>query len=97
METLSAAKWCEESLAEWDTLITELHEVRFADKSSSSLLHKALVKRAEEKAAAADVKAEVAALVQQLMRHSDRGSLTIEVPEIQLDVKLTWSERLERL
>ena len=94
METYAAAKWSVEVLAEWDSINQELMEVRFADSSSSSILHTARIKRAEEKLAASNIKAAAATLIQQLMHDSDRGSVTLEVPGI-LDVKLTWNERLQ--
>lgn len=92
-EQIDAAKWCAEILAEWDSLTQELLEVQFSD-TSSSLLHKALVKRTQEKKAISDVKASAAAMVQQLMRDSDRGAVTLELPDVQLNVRLTWNERL---
>lgn len=93
VDAYSAAQWCTEALAEWESINQELMEIRFADTNSSSILHKARIKRAEEKLAASNIKAAAATLVQQLMHDSDRGSVTLEVPGI-LDVKLTWNERL---
>ena len=89
LETYAADKWCAETLAEWESVTEELFDVRFSDKDTSSLLHKALVKRTEEKKADVDKKASAATLVQQLMSDTEHGSVTIEVPGL-LDVKLTW-------
>lgn len=93
-EQIDAAKWCAEILAEWDSLTQELLEVQFSD-TSSSLLHKALVKRTQEKKAISGVKASAAAMMQQLMRDTDKGIITLDIPAIGPVLELTWQERLK--
>lgn len=94
MDTVDAASWCDASLREWEAAYQELVELRFTNAEQSSMLRKARIKRAEEKTNVASIKASGAALVQQLMSATDRGTVTLEVPAAELDVRLTWNERL---
>lgn len=91
---LDAVRWCNEVLAEWESLTKELYELRFQG-TDESVLRKARINRAEKKKAIADIKAGAASMVQQLMTESERGAVTLEIPEVQLDVRLTWNERLQ--
>lgn len=59
-------------------------------QEESALFRSARIKRMEGKVYLARVKADVAALVQQIMHDASRGSIAIEVPEAELDLKLIW-------
>lgn len=93
MDTVDAAKWCDDTLREWESAFAEVVELRFTGEETSSLLRKARIKRAEEKSAVAAIKANAATLIQQIMRDVDRGAVTLEIPAAGLDVRLTWNER----
>lgn len=94
MDTVDAVKWCDESLREWESANQEVIELHFTNVETSSLLRKARIKRAEEKLNVAATKANAATLIQQLMRDTDRGAITLEIPVAELDVRLTWNERI---
>ena len=61
-------------------------------QGESTLLRSALARRMEGKVYLARVRADVAALVQQMMFDTSRGTITIDVPEAQIDVRLTWNK-----
>lgn len=86
---MDAAKWCEETLAEWDALNLEVIELTFRDTESSSLLRQARLRRANEKLDIATKKSNVAALVQQLIDEGDNFTLKIQTTNLDLD--LSWS------
>jgi len=94
METLQADKWCDDSLKEWDRTVEEFTAIQNAPKGEgeSTLLRSARKKRASALLATSAVKANVAMLVQQLMHDASRGTITIDVPEAQIDVRLTWND-----
>lgn len=96
METYPADKWCEDSLKEYEAQTQELIELRFKTngEEESTLLRSARIRRAEKKLAVATIKADAASLVLQLRKATERGDIQIEIPEAQLDVELTWNERL---
>lgn len=90
METIQADKWCDDSLKEFESLTQELMELRFTTQEESTLLRSARIRRAEKKLAIATVKADVASLILQLMKDASKGTIAIEIPESELDVRLTW-------
>lgn len=94
MQIIEADRWCEDSLREYEVTSKELEELRDAPKSEgeSTLLKSARITRAETKVATATIKADVAMLVQQIMAESKRGSIAIDVPEAQLNIKLEWNK-----
>lgn len=94
MDAVDAASWCDASLREWEAAYQELVELRFTDAEQSSMLRKARIKRAEEKASMAAIKANAATLVQQLMHDTDRGIITLDIPAMGSVVEVTWHERL---
>lgn len=97
METLSADKWCNDALREWSEALDSYTKFMQSTKAEgeSSLLRSAREKRIKARLDAATTKASLATLVQQVMHDSSRGSATLEVPELQLDLRLTWAERLK--
>lgn len=93
METLQADEWCANSLHEWEEAVENYTSLMKSPKTEeeSALLRSARIKRAEIKMATAVTKADVAMLIQQLMKDGPRGVVTIEVPEQQLYVRLAWN------
>jgi len=91
METISADQWCDVVLKEYDEAF-ELLRYPVNGKEESTLLKSARQRRAQMKLATATIKADVAMFVMQLIRDASRGTIIIDVPEAQLDIKLVWNK-----
>lgn len=84
--------WYEECMTDYDAALGELEYTKTlpSDGEAEKIVVLGKMKRAERKLAAASVRADAASMVQLLKNYSSTGEIILNLPEVQLNVKLQW-------
>ena len=92
LKPTNADQWCSEVLKEFEDASSELEALRADPKvmAHTSLVGTAKLIRAEKRLDAATTKADAASLVLQLKESTNRGDIAFDLPEINLNIRITW-------
>lgn len=89
----SADEWCHQVLKEYEDALRVLEDEKGTsdvEGKAVTIMKMARMSRAEKNLAKASIRADAAALVQQLQRSTTKGDVYLDLPEADIKVRLQW-------
>ena len=81
--------WCRQQLSLYDRALSDVTDLEMTVKGSP-IIHEAKIKRAKSKLDSAEVLADVAAYIFQILADTKTGTITMDIPEGEIKLKLRW-------